>query len=418
MLDKYVIHGGNKLYGSVTIQTSKNATLPIMAASIIAKDKFKIFNPPKISDVNNMLLILNKLGAIIEEKDNYIQIDNTSLNNLKIDCKLSKTMRSSIFLLGALLNRFKFAIISAPGGCKIGKRPIDLHINSFKKLGVEVKTCGKQLYFNALNSHPAKIKLKLPSVGATENIIEFACTLKGKTTIKNAAREPEVVDLCNFLNLMGAKIYGAGSKTITIYGVDSLRGVKYTPISDRIVAGTIMIATAICGGKVCLKHANPEQNKKLIEILRLIGCKIETKCDIITISSDANLVSPKNILTGFYPNFPTDLQSMMLTLCCVLKGKTTVQESVFENRFLTVPALIKMGANIKQINKHKIVVNGVKSLYAARVKSTDLRGGAALILAGLVADGTTKVTNIKLVNRGYQNLHEMLNSLGACIKYE
>ncbi len=417
-MDKYIIKGGTRLYGTANIQTSKNASLPILSASLIACAKFKINKLPHITDVDNMINIMQKLGAKCSLNGDDLEIDNTRITNAKIDCKLSKTMRSSIFLLGALLNRFGLAIISSPGGCKIGKRPIDIHIKSFKKLGVKVEQAGDQLIFDASNCKSGVIKLKLPSVGATENIVEFACTLNGKTVIKNAAREPEVVDLCNFLNLMGAKIVGAGTKTITIYGVTSLHGVEYTPIGDRIVAGTVLIATAICGGKVKIKNAKPQQNKKLIEILRLIGCKIEIDCDIITITSEGKLSAPGKIATGFYPDFPTDLQSMMLVLSCVANGRTTVTESVFENRFLTVPALQKMGANIKVISNHKLVINGVKKLYGGNFKATDLRGGAALVLAGMVADGKTRVSNISLVNRGYQQLYALLNSLGAQISYE
>ncbi len=414
--DKFLIHGGNKLFGEVTIQTSKNAVLPILASSIMADTPVTIKNVPDIIDVDNMLRILEKLGAKIAIDRDNITINPLTINNAKVDCELSKTMRSSVFLLGATLAKFKSACITLPGGCNIGNRPIDLHINAFKKLGVEVEYIGEEIHFNAKKYIPRTIKLKIPSVGATENIIEFACLQSGKTTIINPAKEPEIVDLCNFLSSMGAKIYGAGTNKITIYGVDRLKGVQYTPISDRIVAGTIMCAVAICGGDVHIKNAIPIHNQSLIEKLIKMGCQINIKNDIINIRSDSNLKSIGKITTGYYPKFPTDLQSIMLVVSTVSKGNTTIHEKIFSNRFETAKELNLLSANIDVVSNNKVVVHGIDHLNGAVVRAHDLRGGAGLVLAGLVAIGDTIVEDIHYIDRGYAYLEKMLSHLGADIK--
>ena len=343
---------------------------------------------------------MKKLGVIVSKRGRTITLNSKNASGKQLDCELSKTMRSSLFLLGSTLSRFKQVMITMPGGCKIGKRPIDIHINAFKRLNVDVTYAGDYICFDAQNARANKIKLKLPSVGATENIIQFACKLKGKTTIINAAREPEVVDLANFLNLMGAKIIGAGSKKITIYGVNSLHGVSYTPAGDRIVAGTIMIAVAMCGGKVTIKNGVPHANKKLIEIL----------------SKTTPLLPIGEISTGYYPDFPTDLQSFMLALASVTTGETKINENVFENRFLIVDELQKMGANIKKLNNNLVQVRGTQNLLGAEVDALDLRGGASLVLAGLAAQGQTKVNNVHFIDRGYEHLEVVLRKLGADIK--
>ena len=276
-LNCYEILPCKELKGTIKNQTSKNATLPIMSASLLCEGIVHLKDYPNITDVENMIKILKKIGVKIKKQNNGIILNTKTANCSEIDCELSKTMRSSLFLLGSMLSRFKSVMLTLPGGCMIGKRPIDIHIFALKKLGVKVTFIGEQVFFDAKNAKANKIKLKIPSVGATENIIQFASKLKGKTTILNPAKEPEVVDLCNFLNLMGAKILGAGTDKITIYGVDSLKGVKYTPIGDRIVSGTIMTAVAVCGGDVTIHNACPYQNQKIIEILRSMGCQIDYK---------------------------------------------------------------------------------------------------------------------------------------------
>ncbi len=415
-LDCFEIVGGNKLYGEIKNQTSKNAVLPIMSASILCDGVVKINEVPDITDVKNMVKILKKIGVHIRKEENSIMINSQNANIPNLDCKLSKTMRSSVFLLGPMLSKFGEIDLTLPGGCQIGARPIDIHIKALKKLGVSVFEFDDHVYFKVKKAKANKIKLKIPSVGATENIIQFACKLKGKTTIINPAREPEVVDLCNFLNQMGAKILGAGTNKITIFGVDKLSSTEYRPIGDRIVAGTIMTAVAVTGGDVKITNALPYQNLKLIDILQKIGCQIEYKNDIIHISRENELISPGFISTGYHPNFPTDLQSMMLALCCVTKGETTIVENVFENRFLTVPELKKFGAKVELNNSKTVKVEGVKSIQPALVKALDLRGGASLTVLALASDGCSTVKNIHFIDRGYDHLENMLTTLGANIR--
>ncbi len=414
--DRLIVRGGKKLKGEIKVQTSKNATLPIMSASLLADGKVYLKDCPDIIDVENMVKILAKLGADIKQIGDDYLIDSSKIMDACLDYELCKTMRSSIFLLGSILARFKSICLTFPGGCKIGKRPIDIHIQAFRRLNVKVTELDDFVFFNATKARAGKIRLKLPSVGATENIVQFASTLKGKTTIYNSAREPEVVDLCNFLNKMGAKIYGAGTKKITIIGVEKLKGVEYKPITDRIVLGTLLVATAICGGIIRLIDGNYDQNKKLIEILSLMGCQINIKNDIITLSRDIPLRSIPKIRTGYYPQFPTDLQSIILVLSCVAKGRTKIDEKIFENRFLIVNELKKMGAKIDLIDNHTAIVNGVDNLKASNLKAFDLRGGASLVLAGLVAQGETIIDNVHYIDRGYCHIEKMLKSLGADIE--
>ena len=411
----FVIKGGYKLYGEIKNQTSKNATLPIMSACLLASGKSVIKEYPKITDVDNMVSILKKLGAKVRKVENNLHIETNKISSSCVDCNLSKKMRSSIFLLGALLARCKTACVTLPGGCQIGKRPIDIHINTFKKLGVTVEYFSDNIIFNAKEAKPCRIKLKLPSVGATENLVQFCCLLKGKTTILNAAKEPEVVDLCNFLNKMGAKIIGAGTNKITIYGVDKLHAVEYRPIGDRIVAGTLAVAVASVGGEVTIRNACPYQNIKLIEKLCSMGCQIDIKNDIMHIVNKTKLISPNSITTGYYPDFATDLQSILLSACTIANGTTSIKENVFENRFLITEELNKMGANINIINPQTAEVRGVDKLCGKQVIAKDLRGGAALVIAGLIARGETIVKNIHFIDRGYENLEVVLSKLGANI---
>ncbi len=414
--DTYIIRGGNRLNGRVKVQTSKNATLPILAASLLSSGKVKIYDYPHITDLDNMLNILRGIGVDIEKTEKDLIIDSQNANNLHLNFELMKTMRSSIFLLGSLLARFKTATITQPGGCKIGARPIDIHLKGLRQMGVKICEVGELIFFDASQAHNAKIKLSFPSVGATENLVQFACLTKGKTIISNAAREPEIVDLCCFLNKMGACISGAGTATITIQGVDCLKPTQYTPIGDRIVAGTYMVATAICGGKVTLTNAVPSQNTKLIEKLKQIGCQITTENDIITISSEGVQTPFETLSTGTYPDFATDLQSQMLVLSCFACGSTQIYETVFENRFLIVPELQKMGATINLINNKHVSIYGKGELKGAKVQAQDLRGGASLVLASLGAKGVSVVTNIHFILRGYENFEQTLTSLGADIK--
>ena len=412
----FIIEKCNRLSGEIKNQTSKNATLPIMSASLMCDESVYIDEVPKILDVDNMIKILTNLGVKIKRREQGLLINPKFAAKTKIDCELSKTMRSSIFLLGSMLSKFAKATVAMPGGCNIGKRPIDVHVDAFKKLGVEVSTSDNCLTFSAENARARIVKLRIPSVGATENIVQFACKLKGVTTILNPAKEPEVVDLCNFLNQMGAKILGAGTNKITIYGVDKLYNTEYKPIGDRIVAGTIMTAVAICGGDVTISNAVPYQNLKLIKIMRSMGCQIDYKNDIIHIVKNQSLRSVKSLTTGVYPNFATDLQSLMLTLSSITSGKTIIKERIFEDRFHIVSQLNKMGANIKVVKSNKAIVNGVEELKGCEIEAKDLRGGASLVLAGLCASGKTIVNNVNFIDRGYENFEKVLTKLGAKVK--
>ena len=414
--NKFIIHGGNKLFGIIENQTSKNAVLPIMSACLLTNGIVTLKKCPNITDVSNMISILTLLGVNVQKNGSNLNLNMSTVRDLGIDSQLSKTMRSSLFLLGSCLSRFGHVMLTMPGGCTIGKRPIDIHIGCFKKLGVKVKEMGEFVFFSSEHAHAGKVKLKLPSVGATENLIQFATRLKGTTTIFNCAKEPEIVDLANFLNSMGANIKGAGTSKITIEGVPHLHGVEYTPIPDRIVSGTLMSAVAICGGDVKITNAGAEQNEKFIKILRSMGCQIQVKNDIIHIVNNKKLNSISKVSTGFYPKFATDLQSLLLTLSCVAKGLTTINERVFENRFLIADELNKMGARVYVVGKHKAVVSGVNALYGSNVDALDLRGGASMVLAGLVAKGKTVVNNVGFIDRGYEQLEKMLASLGADIR--
>ncbi len=407
------IKGGNKLYGEINNQVSKNASLALLSASLICDEVIKLDNLPNLTDIDNMLKILGELGVVIFKNSNscVLNLQDTQYNGF--DKKLASSMRSSIFLLGSMLARFNLAQIDMPGGCKIGSRPIDLSLSSLKKLGVKYCSLGEKIFFDASNKHSGMIRLKIPSVSATENIIEFASTLKGKTIIHNPAREPEVVDMCNFLNSMGAEISGAGSKKIVIKGVEKLRGCTYQPTYDRIVSGTIMIGVALTGGKVKIFNACVKENKCLIDLLTKSGCKIETNNDDLIIERTEKLKNIKKIATDYFPGFPTDLQSQILVLSCLTEGKTKIYERIFENRFLNNVSLIKMGAKIKKIDKKHCLVFGVDELKSSVIKCQDLRGGAALVLAGLIAKGETEIQDIEFIDRGYFKIEDMFSCLGA-----
>lgn len=412
----FIINGGKRLYGEIVNQTSKNATLPILSATLLANGSTTIVDYPKITDVENMLKILIKMGVDVKREENKLIINTEKADNLGIDTELSKTMRSSIFLLGSTLSRFKNVMLTLPGGCKIGARPIDIHINSMKKLGVKVSCLGNNIFFDSTEAKSGVVKLRKPSVGATENIIQFACKLKGKTTIYNAAREPEIVDLCNFLNSCGAKILGSGTNRIDIYGVDNLQGTTYKPIGDRIVAGTIASAVAICGGDVVIRNAVPYQNLKFIEKVRSMGCQINIKNDILHIVSSGNLKSCKEITTGYYPEFPTDLQSILLAVSVCCEGETVIKEQLFENRFLILTELLKLGAKFKIKDNRTVKIKGNKNLQSNELECKDLRGGAGLVLLALKIKGETIVSDIQYIDRGYEQMEEMLAVLGADIR--
>lgn len=414
-MEKFIIDGGLKLNGKVQIQSSKNAVLPLLAASLLTKEEVVINSCPKITDVENMIKILQILGCKVSFRGSSVVIDSSKAKGCSIPCDLSKAMRSSVFLLGSIIGRFKYGTISYPGGCDIGQRPIDLHLKGLKSLNIKINERGGEIECVAKNIKGAAIHLDFPSVGATENIMLAAVLAEGKTIIQNSAKEPEIVDLQNFINAMGGKISGAGSDTIEIIGVKELKNVNYTPISDRIVAGTILILGAMCGGELELSNCIPEHISSLIFKLRETACLIECKNDKIYLTTPKKLLPATTIETISYPGFPTDLQAQFLALATITEGTTIIVENIFETRYKHVPELIKMGADVTVQNR-VAVVRGVKNLSGAKICAKDLRGGAALVLAGLKAEGTTVVDDIYHIDRGYENFENILTSLGAKIK--
>lgn len=414
-MKEYIINGGQSLDGALEIKGAKNSILPLMAASILTDEITVLHNCPYISDVDSMINILEGLGSKIIRSGRDVIIDNSMTDKSEIPASLAKELRSSVFLLGSLLSRHKKAKVAYPGGCDIGLRPIDIHITGLRELGIEIQEQGGYILCNCLNAKSADIVLDLPSVGATENLMLASVFIKGKTVIRNCAKEPEIVDLQKFLNTMGAKIRGAGSSVIVVEGVDKLHGIEYTPIPDRIVAGTYLIAAAMCGGNVELSGVNPEHISSLISKLSKTTCKVHIKNDRILIRSKGRQKSLECIETMYYPGFPTDLQSQIMAMQTVSRGTSVIVENIFETRFKTASQLKKLGADIT-IKGRVAVIRGVKELIGAEVAASDLRGGASLVLAGLVAKGTSIVKDIHYIDRGYEDLSVELQKLGANVR--
>jgi UDP-N-acetylglucosamine 1-carboxyvinyltransferase len=413
--EKLIISGGNRLQGTVKIDGAKNSSLSIMAATLLTKDVCILRNVPRLTDVETMSDVIRKLGVKVEWKEgNNLYIDSDNFNNYEAPYELVKMMRASILVMGPLLARLKRAKISLPGGCAIGARPVDYHLKGFEALGakVEVEKGYIEAKVNILKGD--EIYLDFPSLGATENIMMAACLAEGVTIIENAAKDPEVVELGNFLNKMGAKVKGLGTDLIKIKGVKELHGIDYTIIPDRIEAGTYMIAAAITGGDVLIEEADLSLLKPLIVKLEEAGVRIELEKNLIQVIGP-DRVNAVDIKTLPFPGFPTDMQPQFMALSCVARGTSVITETVFEKRFAHIGDLIRMGADIK-VEGHSAIIKGVKKLSAAPVMASDLRGGAALVLAGLVAEGTTELSRIYHLDRGYAKLEEKLNSLGADIK--
>ena len=410
----YVIEGGRKLTGEVDISGSKNASLPIIAATLLNKGITKLYNVPNIHDVQIMLKILKVLGCKIKKSSGKIVIDSRKINKKEIPEELMNQMRSSVILAGALISRNKEVVFSYPGGCDIGARPIDLHLEGFRKIGRDIEEKSGYIKCNCDNIIGSEITLDFPSVGATENIMLASVYGEGTTIIKNAAREPEIIDLQNFLIKMGANIEGAGESVITIEGINKVKkDISYTVMPDRIEAGTMLCAAAITGGNIKINKVIPEHISSVIYKLEKMGCIINSKKNSIYIEAPKKLKA-EDIKTMPYPGFPTDMQSIMASVLTVSKGSSIVVENIFENRYKYTNELIKMGAKIKVEGK-TAVFKGVRKLSGAKVKSTDLRGGAALVVAGLSAKGKTEITNIEYILRGYENLEGKLKKLGAKI---
>ena len=412
---KYLVNGGTKLFGKIKADLAKNAILPIIAATIMCDETCVIKDIPMYLDVIEMSAILEKLGKKVEFVDNDILISG-SLNSTSVIMAETKTLRSSIFMLGPILARYKKAIFTSPGGCDIGKRPIDIHIAGLKNLGVKFSYANDLIYSDASKTICGEVNLSFPSVGATENIIMSAVLSDGEiTVIRNCAREPEIVDLAKFINSMGGKVFGAGYETIVVYGVKRLHSTEFHCIGDRIMAGTFLIAGAMCGGKIEVNGIDPKFLLPLIIFLRNSGCNIDLFSDRIMLENFSRLKSIEKIETAIFPEFPTDLQSLILVMQTISKGISIIHETVFEARFKVVQELLKMGAKINVSERYATIV-GVKQLKSAEVSCPDLRGGAGLVLAGLVAKGETKIDGIFHIERGYYNFDEKLKSLGAKIK--
>lgn len=413
-MEKYIINGGNKLYGSVEVQTAKNSVLPILAATVLTDDKVKILNAPNITDVKNMTKILSKLGCKVTFEGGNIVVDGSRADCYEIPRQLAHELRSSVFLLGSVISRFHTAKIAYPGGCDIGLRPVDLHLAGLKRLGVEIEEEKGYIICKCEKLKGNEIMLDCPSVGATENLMLAAAKAEGTTVIKNAAREPEIEDLQRLLNCMGANVRGAGSGTIVIEGVNELHGCEFLPIPDRIEAGTFLIATAMCGGEVELRRVCAENISSLLHKLRENGCKIHLNNDKIILENHKRLTSVKSVETQPYPGFPTDLQAQITALCCICRGQSIITENLFETRFKYVPELRKMGADVTVINRNAFV-RGVEKFNGATVVAHDLRGGAALVSAALAAEGRSEVLDISHIDRGYGSFEYKFRALGGDI---
>ncbi len=416
MSKKYVIEGGKRLEGTTYVSGSKNASLPIIAATLLNGGMNKLYNVPNIHDTKMMLKILEDLGCKIKRNNGKIIIDSRNIHNHEIPESLMREMRSSVIIAGALLARNKKVMFTYPGGCDIGSRPIDLHIKSFEKLGIHVKEEFGYIICEAEEIIGNDIHLDFPSVGATENIMLASVFAKGTTKINNAAMEPEIIDLQNALNAMGAKINGAGTNNIIIKGVEKLKDLSYNIIPDRIEAGTLLCATAITGGNIKLQKVIPEHIMTLLNKLEEMGCTIQINKNEIILNSPKKLKAV-DIKTLPYPGFPTDLQSILGATLTVAKGTSIIVENIFENRYKYLNELTKMGAKAT-IEGRTAVIKGVRKLSKANVRATDLRGGASLVIAALNARGRTYIDNIEYILRGYENLDKKLRSLGANINIE
>ena len=412
-MSKIIVKKSGPLRGCVTCSGSKNAALPIMAATILCGGVSTLYNVPNLTDTNYMLSILEKLGAKCSFSKNCAVIDFTRCNDFSVSCESVSKFRGSFFLAAPLLSRMGRARICLPGGCPIGSRPIDLHLKGFAAMGASIENGHGFVDLSAKKLEGARIYLDFPSVGATENLIMAAVLADGETVIENAAAEPEIVDLAGFLNKQGAKISGMGSDTITIQGVSSLSPVSYTVISDRIEAGTFMSAFAITGGKGTITDINPLHLKPVTAKLVEMGAFVTESDDSIFIDATAPL-SASNIKTLPFPGFPTDMQAQFSALLCETKGTGIIVETVFENRFLHIAELNRMGANIR-IDGRSSVIEGERLLTGANVTAFDLRGGASLALAGLVAKGETEITGAEHIERGYEDLCGKLSALGGNI---
>jgi len=413
-MSKIVIEGGMKLDGEIDVQGAKNSVLPILAATVLNGDKNIIHNCPSLRDVDMTIKVLRMLGCKADIEGNTIIIDSSTLNDCRIDEELMRQMRSSIVFLGAITAKVGKAVVSMPGGCEIGARPIDLHLNALKRLGVDVTENHGYIYCNTCGIKGARIHLDFPSVGATENIMLAAVLGEGSTVITNAAREPEIIDLQDFLNKCGGKVSGAGTGVIRIEGVKKLHGVEHSIIPDRIAAATYLAAGAATGGVITVNKVNPGHMNAMIHILSNMGNEIIEEQSRITLKAPEKLKSFGAVKTMPYPGFPTDIQSPFMTLASIADGTSIITETIFENRFRNAEELSRMGANIK-IDGRCAIISGIKRLSGANVVAGELRGGASLIIAGLNACGITSIDKCEYIDRGYESIEKNLSRCGAKI---
>jgi UDP-N-acetylglucosamine 1-carboxyvinyltransferase len=413
---KLVIRGGTPLNGMIKASGSKNAALPIFFSSILADEPLKLSNTPQLSDISTTLRLLMDMGAhFILEADSSILIDSSNLTNLVADYSLVKTMRASILSLGPMLAKYKEAKISLPGGCAIGTRPVDLHLKALEEMGANIEVKNGYIYASTKKLVGCQINFDLVSVTATENILMAATLAEGVTTINNAAQEPEVTDLVYCLRKMGAKISGENTSTLIVEGVDRLNGTEYNICPDRIEAGTYLVAAAITGGSITVKNIQPDAMRAVIGKLIETGADIQTNENSVKLDMKGRRPKAVNVRTSPHPNFPTDMQAQFVALNAIAQGSSTVTETIFENRFMHVPELCRMGADLK-LEGNTVVCKGVKSLSGANLMATDLRASASLVLAGVAAQGTTTIERVYHLDRGYESIEEKFKMLGANIE--
>lgn len=414
-MSAFDIKGGLSLRGDIKIQGSKNAALPILAAAVLNRGITKIYNCPLILDIYNMIIILEAMGCGVSVDGHCVTVDATGPITGIISKENAEKMRSSVILLGAVLGRSNSAYIAWPGGCSIGERPVNMHLDALEQMNVQFSPEDGCIRCETSELIGNEIKLPYPSVGATENVILAAVLAKGTTTLYNAAKEPEIVDLCLFLNEMGAEIHGMGTTMITILGVKSLMDISYTVMNDRIVAGTYLMAAAATCGDVQIYDVQERDMKSTLEVLAHMGCGIVIRPNKIRVVAPTVILPVEGIRTEPFPGFPTDMQSQMMSVLCLASGKSVIYEEIFEDRFKIAAELEKMGADIR-IEENKAIIQGKCKLQGTTIYAKDLRGGAALIIAGLMAEGDTKVKDTVYVERGYENICMDLAQLGADIK--